>query len=72
MERKADFIIKNTYKYGAFSVDREFLVEEKGIFEGKMRFYDMLEDREFLREMDDFSIGFKRDGKDVVFYPIRP
>lgn len=69
MVKKTKFIERNVYRYRTFTVDREFLVSPLGInSEGKMRFYNMLEDPEFLREMNDFSIGFKIEGNKVEFY----
>lgn len=69
--RKAEFIERNVYKYKSFKIDREFLVSPLRVdSSGKMRFHNLLEDLEFLKELRDFSIGFKIKGKEVEFYLI--
>lgn len=70
MRKKLSFIIRNVYKYRKFNTEKDFLISESGISNGKMRFYNLLEDHEFLKKLDEFSIRFKESKGGIEFYLI--
>lgn len=70
MRKKLAFIIRNVCKYRKFNIEKDFLVSSCGVSDGKMRFYSLLEDGEFLKKLDEYSIGFRENKGKIEFYLI--